>query len=107
MSEVFHRQEIPLERVYALTKLVSLCEKYNVEISKILVFQHGFSVVFKDMRGDAILHDGSYGRLGCDWETIGMPWDGDDVSVHDAETLVRMLDAVLDGRDWREIEERS
>ena len=85
------QQEIPMDRVFALVDLVNECLDNDVQIKKVIHFQNGFSVVFEGMDGDAVLHDNSYGNRFCEWETIGMPWDGDDVSVHDTETLVKML----------------
>ena len=85
------QQEIPMERVFALVDLINRCMDNDVQIKKVIHFQNGFSVVFEGMDGDAVLHDHSYGNSFCEWETVCMPWDGEDVSVHDTETLVKML----------------
>lgn len=96
----FHPQELNVERVCALSELVSACKKEDVKITKAYFYQNGFQVQFEDIPGDAILHDGSYGKIWCHFETIGMPWDNDDVSVHDPETLAKLLGALKRGEDW-------
>ncbi len=100
----FCRQEIPLERVMSLTELVKACEANKVEISKVHFFQNGFQVLFADLPGDAILHDGSCGRKFGMWETIGYPWDYNDVSVHEPDVLAKMLAALKSGKDWQEFD---
>ncbi len=101
----FEQQNIPVDRVYSLTRLVSACEKNNVGLENVVFFQNGFQVLFEDMPGDAVLHDYSYGNKACMWETIGFPWDCSDVSVHEAETLAKMLGALKTGNDWKLFEE--
>ena len=42
------------------------------------------------------------------WETIGFPWDGDDVSVHDADELAFYLRCLDNGlTPWGESEEED
>ena len=88
--------------VNGLVELVALCRAHNVEVTKVQFFQNGFRVEFEVDDGDAILHDGSYGRNDGTWETIGFPWDGDDVSCHDSDTLAKMLNALKTGEDWEQ-----
>ena len=83
--------ELDITRVYALCKLVNLCKEKNIEITHVDAYMHGFIVVFENWSGDAILHDGSYQNTKYKWETIGFPWDGEDVSVHSAEELASLL----------------
>lgn len=97
----YDAREIELDRVLSLTKLLTTCEKEGVEIAKVLYFQNGFQVLFKDIKGDAILHDHSYAKNWGYWETIGMPWDYGDVSTHDPEELASMLGKLRRG-EWEE-----
>lgn len=90
--------------VNGLIALVEACAENGVKITEIRNHMNGFIVLFDVEGGDAILHDGSYGRGIGEWETMGFPWDGIDVSVHDADTLAQLLAAVKNGEDWQEIE---
>lgn len=100
----YHPMQIDLERLGSLCRLLQACGKYDIKIKNVFFYKNGFQVLFEDMPGDAILHDGSYGRLSNDWETIGMPWDGIDVSVHDPDTLALLIYAALSGKDWTQYE---
>lgn len=86
--------------INGLNELLGWCHELEIKVDKIRFLHHGFQVLFEGMDGDAILHDGSYGNKRNHWETIGMPWDEDDVSTHDAYTLAHMIAAYLDGEDW-------
>lgn len=97
--------DIDLNRLHALNNLCNYCKKYGVGIKKVKCFMNGFQVLFDGFEGDAILHDGSYGRESCDWETLGFPWDGDDVSVHTVHQLASMLAALKRGEDWQKYTE--
>lgn len=97
--------DINLNRLHALNNLCNYSEKYGVGIKKVRYFMNGFQVLFDGFEGDAILHDGSYGRESCDWETLGFPWDGNDVSVHTAHQLASMLAALKRGEDWQKYAE--
>lgn len=90
---------INLNCLYALNKLMNLCIAEGIEIEQVWYYLNGFVVLFKGFDGDACCHGGSYGRGKGMWETLGMPWDND-VSSHDAETLVKMLKALRDNKDW-------
>ena len=83
--------ELDITRVYSLCKLVNLCKEKDIKVTKVVFYMNGFKVVFEDWGGDAILHDGSYENTKYKWETIGFPWDGEDVSTHTAEELVSLL----------------
>ena len=61
MYESFHPFEIPLDRAKALSFFITLCEARKIRLKKVLFVMNGFQVFFEDMKGDAILHDGSYG----------------------------------------------
>ena len=95
---------INLTYVNGLADLVMACRANDVKITSVHNYINGYIVCFEIEGGDAILHDGSYGRDSGKWETIGFPWDGMDVSVHDADTLARLLAAVKNGEDWQAIE---
>lgn len=95
--------ELNVERVKSLSKLIRACKKEGVEINKVFFYQNGFTVTFKGMKGDAILHDGSYGKETYSWETMGMPWDYDDVSEHTAKELATLLGQLKRG-EWKEEE---
>ena len=78
-----------------LTQLVQACAEYGVGIKEITNLYNGYCVQFNlpdgTMKADAILHDGSYGNTNLDWETMGFPWDENDVSVHTAEKLASLI----------------
>ena len=103
----FHPQNIPVDRVMALAALASSMERECIEFSKVNLYQNGFQVMFKDIPGDAIIHDHSYASNWGYFETIGMPWDNDDVSVHPPKTLAKMLGALKRGEDWEAIEKEE
>lgn len=99
----YTRVELNVGRVKSLSKLIRTCKKEGVEIDKVFFYQNGFTVTFKEMNGDAILHDNSYGREDYSWETTDMPWDYDDVSVHTAKELAMLLGQLKRG-EWKEEE---
>ena len=120
----FTPQSIDAAYINALTDFVNLCRELNVKIDTVSHFQHGWIVTFEGYDGDAICHSGSYGSpcpMGLynpeverndwndhsgRWETLGFPWDYEDVSVHTAEELAQMLHALNEGRNiWDEEEE--
>lgn len=95
-------RQIDAAYINSLVELVNACRKYDVKIDKVFTFQNGWAVTFDGFNGDAICHDHSEGSPcygGCfddsvhtndwrrsgRWETIDFPWDGIDVSVHEAE----------------------
>ena len=104
--------------INSLVDLVNACRAEGVELDTVSHFQSGWHVTFKGFDGaDAICHDHSHGspnymnaflgnenpndwsRTG-EWETIGFPWDDDDVSVHDATTLAHMLKRLSTGEEY-------
>lgn len=87
----FERVTLNLERTMALANLLTICETEGVKVREVASFQNGFQVLFDGTNGDAILHDGSYGRSMCLWETYGFPWDEGDVSTHTAEELAELV----------------
>lgn len=99
----FSQIEFDPQRVLSLATLVKQLESEGVEIDKATFYQRGFILAFKGIPGDAILHDGSYGQSSDEWETFGMPWDYDDVSVHKPEELARMIGALKRGEDWENL----
>jgi len=106
MDEVrFVQQKIDQNRLRTLVELFNECKKNGIEITDTYYYLEGFSVIFEGMQGDAILHANSRGHGLCLWETIGMPWDGDDVSIHTTNTLVKMLKAYKDNKDWKQYED--
>ena len=110
----FTPRQIDACYINSLIALVNACRKMHVSIDTIQAYQNGWVVTFENFNGDAICHDGSYGNpihnryfetdkhhndwteIG-EWETIGFPWDGDDVSTHSAEELAAFLAALRDG----------
>lgn len=104
----FTPMQIDAAYINSLVELVNACRAQEVELDTVQTFQGGWRVTFKGYDGDAICHDHSYGspcygaffderahsndwsRSGS-WETIGFPWDHDDVSVHSAEELAANL----------------
>ena len=96
----FTRLPINLTRAEALAELLTACKEEEVEIENLFFFQNGFQIMFKGIEGDAIIHDGSYGRNFGLWETYKMPWDCDDVSVLEADVLAKRLGALKRGEDW-------
>lgn len=92
--------DIPFRRVAALNTLLDACARHNVAIEQVTVHLNGPRVTFVGFHGDAVLNDWSYGNTHDLWETMGFPWDteqGDEVSVHDAETLASLLGALIAG----------
>ena len=100
--------------VNSLVELVNNCRVVGVKINTVQTFLNGWRVTFEDFEGDAICHDRSYGSP-CSpngafvnpdndwyasgmWETIGFPWDNDDVSVHTAFELADLLYELKEGR---------
>lgn len=118
----FTNQQVDAAYVNSLVDLVNACRKNHVAIDKVAYYQHGWCVTFKGYDGDAICHSGSHGSpcyMGLynpkmerndwnssgQWETIGFPWDGVDVSVHSACALAHMIAALRDGQNWEEYED--
>lgn len=111
--------------VNSLVNLVNACRKNDVMIDEVIHYQHGWLVTFKgyDKSMNAVCHDGSYGNPIHDryfeedkyrndwnevgyWETIGFPWDYDDVSIHSAEELAEMIHKLNMGiNEWNDKEE--
>lgn len=88
----FTAHSVNIGRVLALAELLNECARLKVEIEEVGAFQNGYIVCFKGHENaDAILHDNSYGHNVNMWETMGFPWDDDDVSVHDAKSLARLV----------------
>ena len=100
-------QTVPTDKAFALARLIWFCEENDVEIEKVAFFNNGFTVIFKNLSGDAICHDGSLANRFGMWETMGMPWDRSNVSVHDPEALAKMLSALKKGEDWQKYEKES
>lgn len=110
----FTAKQIDAAYINSLVELINACRANEVEIDEVWHYQNGFHVTFKGHKhADAICHDGSYGspcpyylnknqhnndwsRSGL-WETMGFPWDYDDVSIHSAEQLADYLLALNHG----------
>jgi len=118
----FSTKSVDAAYINSLVDLVNACRYRHVEIDKVCHFQNGWHITFVGHpHADAVCHDGSYGspcsfwlpdgghnndwsRSGS-WETIGFPWDYDDVSVHTAEELAFYLWALDNGKTpWEENE---
>jgi hypothetical protein len=128
LKERMHFTPMQIDAAYinSLVELVNACRAQHVELDKVCTFQGGWHVTFKGHEGaDAVCHNHSYGsprygaffdkdmpendwsRSGA-WETIGFPWDGDDVSVHDADELAFYLRCLDNGlAPWGESEEED
>lgn len=115
----FTPRQIDAAYINSLVDLINACRKYNVKIDKVFTFQNGWSVTFEGFKGDAICHDHSYGSPcygGCfddrlhtnkwdrrgEWETMGFPWDHEDVSVHSAEWLAQAIRWLEEGHEYDE-----
>lgn len=124
----FNMTQMDARYVNALVDLIQWCNSCHVQINKVYTYQNGWKVTFANHpHCDAICHDGSYGSPyygmsvwlkesdrdndwtadAPSWETIGFPWDRDDVSVHSAETLAKMIYELETGGDWEKIEENE
>lgn len=91
--------------VTALADFITECRNYDIK-TEVRPYCNGFIVIFPEIgMGDAICHDGSYGNEQSLWETMGFPWDDEDVSVHESKCLVHMLATLKEGSDWRPFEE--
>ena len=78
--------------INALTKLLSYCFVYNIEVSSIENFMGGFKVTFAGFPNcDAICHDYSMGHEAGHWETMGFAWDYDDVTELTVSELINLL----------------
>jgi hypothetical protein len=123
MSDLSAYTPRKVDAAYAnsLVDFILACRRRKVEIDEIAFYMNGWKVTFVGCKGDAICHDGSYGspcygaildetahqndwsQTGS-WETIGFPWDGDDVSVHDSYELAAMISDFQRGEyheeDW-------
>lgn len=122
----FTLDQIDAAYVNSLVDLINACRMVGVEVDKVCHFQNGWRVTFKGFDGaDAICHDGSYGNPISnryfdpdkyhndwnehgDWETIGFPWDYDDVSVHSAQELALYISTLKNGANiWERDEDED
>lgn len=101
----FTAKQIDAAYINTLVDFINACRENDVKIDTVKHFQNGWHITFVDcLHADAICHDGSYGspyrfpephqndwNHSGEWETIGFPWDGDDVSVHSSEELAQMI----------------
>lgn len=83
--------------VEALVELVNACRALDVNIEKVQTYLNGWRIQFENFDGDAVCHEGSYGNVTKEWETIGFPWDYDDVSTHTASELAFYLACLKEG----------
>ena len=86
----------------ALEKLITLCRKADINISKIQRFYDGYIVSFEDFGGDAALF---YATCGADaaepeWNTMDFPWDYGGTSMLPPDVLVKLLVCMKKGCDW-------
>ena len=114
-KSIFTPDQIDAMYINSLVDLINACRTVNVEVDKISHFQNGWIVTFKGFdNADAVCHDGSYGNPISDryfeankyhndwtehgnWETIGFPWDYNDVSVHSSQELALYISALKNG----------
>lgn len=89
-------------RANSLAHLIYHCENIGVMIDKIIFYQNGFTVTFRGYpHADVVIHDNSYGHESGLWESVGFPWDYDDVSVHSSYQIASMINALKYGDDWK------
>ena len=79
------------EKVTTLANLIHLCNIFNISVCDIFFIHNGFAITFENWDGDAVLHKYSMGNKHNMWETMGFPWDSNDVSAHTTEELIRLL----------------
>ena len=90
--------------INTLVNFVNWCNCYGVKINEVFNFANGYCITFKGIEhADIICHDGSLGspcRFGNhnndfnavgQWESMGFPWDDDDVSIHDSEEIAWLI----------------
>lgn len=51
----------------------------------------GYKVTFSWSCGDVIAHSGMLGNFGYNVESMGFPWDGDDVTVMDVQEAIDLI----------------
>ena len=118
----FSLKQIDAAYINTLVDFINACRKNGVKINAVKHFQNGWHITFTDCLGDAVCHDGSYGspnyapefypetayqndwNKSGEWETIGFPWDGGDVSVHNSEELAQLIAAYQRGEYTEEQE---
>lgn len=73
---------------------LSECIRLAVPVPDVAPMMDGFCFIFRDddgkQIGDGIIHRGSYRHNSC-IETMGMPWDDNDVSTHTPQELAILL----------------
>ena len=123
MKDSSVRETIDATYVNTLVNLVNACRALGVSIKEVRPYMNGWVVTFEGYEhADAICHDGSYGspcymaslnyeipkndwsKSGA-WETMGFPWDYNDVSVHTSEELAYFIKLLDDGQNFWEKEE--
>ena len=88
-------------RANSLAHLIFHCNNLGVEIDKVIFYQNGFTVTFKGYpHADVVIHDNSYGHESGLWESVGFPWDYDDVSVHTSAQIANMIYELNHDEDW-------
>lgn len=97
-------QPIKIDYLNSLVRLVNKCKEEHVKINEFGTLHGGLYVKFEGFTGDAVIHEHSYGSNGGCFETMGMPWDIDDVTVLEPEELAMMLGAALRGDDWDNVD---
>ena len=105
MPEFYNPFEMPVNWLESLTELVNLLKEEDVEIEKFISLNGGIQLKFKGLPGDAVIHSFSHGHEVGLWETYKMPWDYGDVSVHDSETLAKLLGALSRKEDWEDYDD--
>ena len=109
-SDSFTPCKIDGAYVNTLVDFVNACREYGVNIDTVHFYQNGWHITFLNCPedADAVCHDGSYGspcygacidesahandwEKSGKWETIGFPWDNNDVSVHSSIELAKMI----------------
>lgn len=86
--------EFDIGRAQALVELTEKCKSHNIRIDKIFTRFNGFIVTFMGHKGDAALHDCTYGHDDYYWETYKFPWDEGDVTIHNTDDLISLLETL-------------
>lgn len=70
--------------------IVNALSEHNIPFT-LKVCWDGLQICFPWNYGDVICHAGSYGHTEGKVETMGCPWDGEDVSTLSVEDAIKMI----------------
>lgn len=94
ITKIFLDAAINPKYLQIAADFLSECFRLAVPTPVVTPMMDGFRFSFRDDDGeeigDGVIHRGSYHHDSC-IETIGMPWDEDDVSTHTPQELAILL----------------